>query len=157
MVTKKRLMDVAMVAALLLLAVLGYTLSPLLLPVADVTATPESDCDLHAGPCAATLPDGRRISLSVTPRPIPVVKPLELEVSLTGPVASRRVEVDFAGVDMNMGLNRTVLKPAGEGRYAGQATLPVCITGGMAWKATVLVEEGRQKIAASFRFETGSH
>jgi hypothetical protein len=56
---------------------------------------------------------------------------------------------------MNMGFNRPALAPAGPGRFAGQATLPVCVTGRMTWQATVLVEAGRTRIAVPFRFDAG--
>ena len=39
--------------------------------------------------------------------------------------------------------------------FAGDATLPVCITGGMVWQATVLIERGRERIAVPFLFDTG--
>jgi hypothetical protein len=65
------------------------------------------------------------------------------------------VPVDFAGVSMNMGFNRPALAQAGPGRFAGQAVLPVCVTGRMTWQATVLIDAGSRRIAVPFRFEAG--
>jgi hypothetical protein len=65
------------------------------------------------------------------------------------------VEIDFAGVDMDMGYNRPLLQEATDGVFKGEATLPVCVTGRMTWQATVLVEIGRTRIAVPFRFVTG--
>jgi hypothetical protein len=152
--SKSLLVDSAMILALILIGVMGYKLSPLLLPRADVTATPDPGCDLQQGPCAAALPQGGRLRFALTPRPIPVTAPLEMLVELEG-LAAEKVAVDFAGVSMNMGFNRPALAPAGSGRFAGQATLPVCVTGRMTWQATVLVETGRTRIAVPFRFEAG--
>ena len=135
------------------IAVVGYKLSPLLLPKADVSATVEPNCDLHKRACAARLPDGGRIELSITPRPIPMIAPLQVEVKTAG-LEATKVEVDFAGVDMNMGYNRPELAPSGSGKFASEAMLPVCVTGKMAWQATVIVETGRQRIAAPFRFNS---
>lgn len=143
-----------MILALILIGVVGYKLSPLLLPRADVTANPDPGCDLQHGPCAAALPQGGRLRFTLAPRPIPVTAPLEMLVELEG-VAAEKVAVDFAGVSMNMGFNRPALAPAGSGRFAGQATLPVCVTGRMTWQATVLVETGRTRVAVPFRFEAG--
>ncbi|WIM06829.1 MAG: hypothetical protein OHM77_06060 [Candidatus Nitricoxidivorans perseverans] len=154
MPNKHLLIDAAVILALLLTAAAGYWLSPFLLPKVDVTATPMAGCDLHRQPCAAILSDGGRsatIELSVTPRPIPMIRPLRLEVAVAG-VRARKVEVDFAGKDMNMGYNRPALESDGSDRFVGQATLPVCITGEMAWKVTVLVETDRERIAAPFLF-----
>ncbi len=132
----------------------GYLFSDLLLPKADVTATAAPGCDLHRGPCRAELPGGGSIELTVMPRPIPLAAPLRLEVAVSG-VEADKVEVDFAGVSMNMGYNRPLLAPTGNGRHAAEATLPVCVTGEMEWAATVLVESGRRRIAAPFRFMAG--
>lgn len=150
---KKILMDVAAILGIVLIAVVGYKLSPLLMPKIDVSATVEPGCDLHKRACAARLPDGGRIELSITPRPIPMVELLQVEVKTVG-IEAEKVEVDFAGVDMNMGFNRPELMPAGAGVFRNEAMLPVCVTGKMAWAATVLVETGRSRIAAPFRFNS---
>lgn len=148
------LVDSAMILALILIGAIGYKLSPLLLPKADVLVQPDPGCDLHRTPCTARLPDGGRLSFALTPRPIPVATPLEVEVTLEGSGAER-VKVDFAGVEMSMGYHRPTLRALTPQRHVGQATLPVCVTGRMLWQATVLVETGAQRIAVPFRFEAG--
>jgi hypothetical protein len=152
--SKSLLVDSAMILALVLVGTIGYKLSPLLMPKADVVAAPAPGCDLHQSACEAELPGGGRLRFSLTPRPIPVAAPMEIAVAVEG-VAAERVAVDFAGVSMNMGFNRPALNPAGAGRFAGQGTLPVCVTGRMTWQATVLVEHGRKRIAVPFRFDAG--
>jgi hypothetical protein len=89
-------------------------------------------------------------------RPIPLVKPFAVEVATRG-FSPARIEVDFAGIDMNMGLNRPQLQAGGDGRFVGEVTLPVCITGHMDWQATVLIETGSERIAVPYRFGTGEH
>ncbi|MGE5493090.1 MAG: hypothetical protein ACM31P_17585 [Actinomycetota bacterium] len=148
---KKLLIDVIGIILIGLVVVVGYKLSPLLLQKADVTVQPAPGCDLQRAPCEATLPGGGTVRFSITPRPIPMVAPLQLEAEVTGREASK-VEVDFAGVDMNMGLNRPQLQAAGGGRFTGQGTLPVCVTGTMDWQATLVVETDRERIAVPFRF-----
>lgn len=152
--SKSLLVDSAMILALILIGVVGYKLSSFLMPKADLTVMPDPGCDLQRGSCLAVLPQGGRISLALTPRPIPVTAPLEMAVEIDG-LGAERVAVDFAGVSMNMGFNRPSLAPKGAGRFVGQATLPVCVTGRMTWQATVLVETGSQRIAVPFRFEAG--
>lgn len=141
----------------LLAAALAITaaikLSPLLNPPQEISLALNTACDLHQGPCAASLPGGGRLELSLEPRPIPVLKPLKLQVRATGFKADG-VEVDFAGMDMKMAFNRPRLVSGKDGLYAGEATLPVCVRDQMAWKATVLVKSGGKRIAAPFRFET---
>ena len=139
-----------------MIVVAGYKLSPLLMPKADVTVRPDPVCNLQRQACAVDLPGGGKLSLSLGNRPIPLVKPFEVQVTTTG-IVPARVEVDFAGIDMNMGYNRPELVAAGSGRFVGEATLPVCITGRMDWQATVLIERGRERIAIPFRFTSGDH
>lgn len=148
---KKILIDAIGLLLIALVVVVGYKLSPLLLPKADVTVQPEAACDLHRGPCAVRLPDGGRVELSTDARPIPMVKPFKVQVAVSG-LNPSRVEVDFAGIDMDMGLNRPALADQGGGRYAADASLPVCVTGRMDWQATVLIETGGQRIAIPYHF-----
>ncbi|MFZ4539441.1 hypothetical protein [Propionivibrio sp.] len=146
------LVDFSIILALGIVAVVGYKYSPLLLAKADVTIEPVAGCDLHKQACLAEIPGGGRIELSITPHPIPVVQPLQVSVTISGVVANK-VEIDFAGVTMNMGYNRRALSADGNGRYASEAMLPVCITGRMLWRATLVLETGRQRIAVPFLFE----
>jgi len=153
---KNFLVDAAVLLALVAIGAAGYWFSPLLLPTADVAATADTGCDLHRQACGAALPDGGRLELSITPRPIPMVQPLSVEVRVSG-IEVGKVEIDFVGIDMNMGYNRPQLAPAGDGRFTGAASLPVCITGSMAWQATVLLESGRRRISVPFRFNSAPH
>lgn len=146
------LIDLAIVLVLAAIAIVGYKYSPLLLPKADLTLTPTAGCDLHRQSCRAELPGGGAIELNITPHPIPVVKPLHVEATMSG-LTARKVEIDFAGATMNMGYNRLTLQAASPGRFVGEATLPVCVTGRMEWLVTLLVETDRQRIAVPFRFD----
>ena len=78
------LADVAIILALAVVAAVGYKLSPLLLPKADLTIEPVAGCDLHKQACYADVPGGGRIELSIAPHPIPVVKPLQVSATISG-------------------------------------------------------------------------
>lgn len=147
-------LNLAMIAALIAIAVVGQRFSPLLLPKSDVSGEVEAGCDLQQRPCSATLATGGVVQLSITPRPIPYLQPLRIEVGTRG-IEARKVEVDFAGASMNMGLNRIQLGAAGAGRHSGESSLPVCVSGSMTWVATVLIETDRQRIAVPYRFDVG--
>ena len=151
---RSRWVTLAMIVALIALAVLGRRFSPLLLPKADVAGVAEPGCDLQKRACAATWPQGGRLEFSITPRPIPLLQALRVEVTVSG-VKPAKVEVDFAGESMNMGYNRGELAAVGPGRYAGETSLPVCVSGSMAWVATVIVEGDAKRIAVPFRFDAG--
>lgn len=121
--------------------------------VPTLTAPLATGCDLHAAPCASTLPDGGRIELSLSPHPIPLLRPIAVTVRLQR-LEARKVEVDFAGESMNMGFNRHQLQRQPDGSYAGNTVLPVCVTGRMAWRASVIVDTERDQVVAPFRFIT---
>ncbi len=149
-------MDLVGLELIALVAIVGYRLSPMLLPKADLTVQPDPACNLQREACRVALPSGGELTLSMGTRPVPLVKPFEVQVTTSG-FSPQRVLVDFAGIDMNMGLNRPQLTGRGEGRYAAEVTLPVCITGHMDWQATVLVESGNERVAIPYRFSTGEH
>ena len=151
---KKLLIDLIGMLLLALVVVIGYKLSPLLLPKADLAVMPDPACDLQQRDCAVDLPQGGKIVFSLGAQAVPLVKPFAVRLNSEG-VDVERVEVDFEGIDMKMGLNRPQLQPQKPGEFVGEASLPVCITGGMAWQATVLLEVGRQRIAVPFLFNTG--
>jgi hypothetical protein len=152
--SRSLLVDLIGLLLIALVVVVGYKLSPLLLPTSDLTVQPDPACDLQRQACAVMLPGGGRLELESMTRPIPLARPFGVVVSVAGTTASR-VEVDFAGVDMNMGLLRPRLADQGGGRFTGEVALPVCVTGRMAWQATVLVETAGARIAVPFRFVAG--
>lgn len=126
---------------------------PRLFPVAAVHVVADSTCDLRTGPCVTTIAPAGRISFSIEPREIPIMKPLRLRVEVTD-IDSRSVEVDFSGVDMNMGFNRVALERVGAGGYVGKAMLPVCIRDTMEWEAKVMVDTPQGLISVAYRFVT---
>jgi hypothetical protein len=139
---------------LLLLAVCGvalYRVWPMLHPDVSYQVAADPACDLRSGPCISPFGEGGSVSFSIEPKAIPLVKPLELRVAVLGVDASH-IEVDFSGVDMDMGFNRVKLEPAGEGVFTAKGILPVCVRDAMEWEAKVLIssEEGLSSVAYRF-------
>lgn len=151
---KKILLDIIGGLLIVLVVVVGYKLSPLLLPQSDLTVTPDPACNLQQQDCRVALPDGGSLLVSVDTRPIPLIKPFTVKVEVQG-MQAKTVAVDFAGVDMEMGLNRPQLLEKSAGVFVAEATLPICVTGQMTWQATVLLERGNTRIAVPLRFVTG--
>lgn len=135
------------------LGVVYYYFKDYLEPKAAQTLNWDPGCDLHSGSCELKIPGGGSVRFEVTPKSIPLLEPLTLDVAVTG-IDVDSVEVDFAGVSMNMGFNRTRLQAAEVGRYSGSIILPVCVRNRMDWEAKVMVETDAGIIAAPFRFET---
>lgn len=151
--SNKTLLATALLLAVLLAGVVAEKLMPSADQPVSLTLPLDQSCDLQKGACSTGLPGGGKLTLSITPRPIPVLRPLKLEVAVEGAKAES-VEVDFAGVDMKMGYNRPPLQENGAGRFAGEATLPICSVSSMAWRATVLARLDGKLIAVPFEFVT---
>lgn len=127
---------------------------PELFPEVVETAEVMKPCDLRQGPCRALFADGSAVTFSIEPRDIPLVRPLMLGVELEG-VAARSAEVDFVGLNMDMGFNRAKLADAvGRDGFRGEGVLPICIARRMDWEARVMLETDRGLLIAPFRFHT---
>lgn len=145
-----------LLAAVLVAAIIGvvvYRVQPLLKPEPLFTAPLDPGCDLRSGPCIARFPEGGELRFEILPGQIPVLAPLTLRVETRG-LAVQGVEVDFAGVDMNMGFNRVALVALGGGRFTGDGMLPACVRDHMVWEAQVLLQTPAGLVAAPFRFAT---
>jgi hypothetical protein len=79
-VNKKILIDLIGLLLIALVVVVGYKLSPLLLPRADVVVQPDPACNLQRQACAVILPSGGTVELAMGTRPIPMVRPFEVQV-----------------------------------------------------------------------------
>ena len=143
--------DLVVIVALVAIAIVGYRYSPQLLPATDHLITAGPDCDLNRGPCRVALPDGASVELAMAPHPIPVVSPIEVDVRITGlPVET--LALDFSGTEMNMGFNRIALDDQGGGHWHGTAAIPVCVTGRMNWRATLLIQSGSRQFSVQHDF-----
>lgn len=111
-------------------------------------------CDLNRGACSVDLPGGGRLTAEITPRPIPVLKPLAVRLTLAG----RKVDaarLEFSGVEMDMGFNQVVLT-ATDGGFVGSASLPVCVSGRMRWQAVFHIEGPDGRLDVPFQFDSGA-
>jgi hypothetical protein len=113
----------------------------------------DSSCDLRAGGCETMLPDGSRVSFSIEPKTIPMLKPLQLKVIVRG-YQVEGVRVDIRGVEMNMGNNQVTLNSVDKGIYTGEVSLSVCIRDVMEWEARVLLINRNKVFEVPFRFIT---
>ncbi len=144
---------------MLVVAVTGvaaYKAWPLLFPQIAERAAQNPTCDVASDACVVGFIDGGRVRLDIRPRGIPVVQPLQIQVELADLPTPERAELDFAGVDMDMGYNRVALEPVADrvGLYQGRGMLPICVRDRMAWEARVLLYGPDGIRSAPFRFET---
>lgn len=110
-------------------------------------------CDLQQGLCRG-VQDKQQVTLLISPRPLPIAKPLDVQVGLAGFDQVDKVELDIAGVNMYMGYNRVELKPQGEGVYSGVSMLAFCTNQEMQWQISVLIHQGENVTAVPFSTTT---
>ncbi len=96
-------------------------------------------CNLHQQACTATHNDQAAI-LNITPKPIPVAKPLKVSVTLQN-LPAKKVELDISGINMYMGYNRVALQPIDANRWQGDSMLAFCTNDVMEWKVSVLITQ----------------
>lgn len=131
----------------------GFRLWQWTQPPPIVRGTVASTCDLNHAPCEATFPGGGRLRVSVTPRPIPLITPVTVEVQLIG-LHAGSVQIDLNSPDMNMGYNRHELFRQDGERFVGRAVLPVCVRDRMTWQLQATARTPTGPVGAVFEFET---
>ena len=122
-------------------------------PRTEFEAAAALECDPSQAPCRAQFGPGISISLSMAPRPLRAAEPMQLSVQGTG-LDGRIARVTFSGVEMNMGLTTIELTDIGSGHFEGVATLPLCISRRMTWRARVSLSAADATYHADFRFDT---
>lgn len=123
--------------------------------VSDVisNASLQAPCNLRQAACTNVFPNGETVSFSIDPKDIPILQALSLKVEINGIKASS-VKVDFVGLNMDMGFNRSELKLAAPNNYIGKFTIPICVNSRMEWEAQVKIETEEGVMMAPFRFYT---
>jgi nitrogen fixation protein FixH len=110
------------------------------------TVRVDAPCDPGAGPCTVPLGGGLEVRLDLGPRPLRTMRELTVTAELLRDGAPAEeagpVTVRFEMRGMEMGENRVVLRPAGRGRWAGQAVLVRCPSGRADWTAAVSAAGG---------------
>lgn len=155
--TEKKSSHLWTIIAVLVLAILivvSYKLKDILKPGVTASATLDESCDLRKGACTSALPTGGKVTFSIDPNDIPILRPLQLKVEIEGVEVVSKVEVDFIGIGMEMGYNRPALKAVDKTHFSGRAILPVCVRAKMEWEARILLHTKKGLIMAPFRFFT---
>lgn len=96
-----------------------------------------NNCDIQNGPCNQEVANGK-ITLDISPKPVTAMHDLVFRVTCDPPVkVSDGASIDLNMPAMNMGRNRVVLKPVGEGVYEGRGVIVRCKSGDRTWRAQV--------------------
>jgi len=119
----------------------------------DQVDKPVKPCDLHLESCFSYFDHNKKLSFSINPKPIPVLKPLELEVQLFNLQASK-VKVEIKGLNMDMGSNFSLLKSKGKSIFKGEIILPSCMMETMQWQTKITITTEKETLQSQFYFST---
>jgi len=136
---KRVALPLLLVIALVAIAVAGWWLKRPAEAVAVACADPLAGCAFSHG--GATV--GARFSKPPAP-----LEAFELSVSAPG---ASRISAEFQMVGMDMGFNRYDLRPAGNGAFASNVTLPVCVSGRRDWMLILDIDGSRYVLPFSTR------
>lgn len=139
---------VALLAAIV--AVIAYKRTAASSAGAAETILAAQRCAPGATPCRAALPGGGHVEFGLLPTPVRPLQPLALSLSLTDATAEA-ASIVLDGATMSMGSQTIVMTGKGI-RFAGEAILPVCITGEMEWAARVRLETPQGPLVVPFHF-----
>lgn len=137
----------------MVLLLIGYKLKNSSPPDFMVVGTLNTSCDLRKETCWSDLPTSGKVGFSISPKSIPILTSLELTIS-TESMKVSTVEVDFVGIDMDMGYNHTKLGKFDSNLFKGSAVIPICVRAKMEWEARILLQTDTGLVMAPFRFHT---
>lgn len=98
----------------------------------------DKTCDLHKNSCTASYIDAQA-TLKISPHPIPIARPLGIEVELNG-LNPSSVQLDISGINMYMGYNRVPLKSSKPNHWIGTSMLAFCTAEKMEWQITLMLK-----------------
>lgn len=98
------------------------------------------ECDVQTGPCDGYLA-GRKVSFDISPKPVRAMSELIFTLAFTGELLAGEPYIDLGMPGMDMGRNRVVLKPMGDGTFQGTGVIVRCPSGRRTWRAKVTVPD----------------
>lgn len=108
-------------------------------------------CDLAKTPCELS-----GFEVSIGPYPIVPEKSYEVTVKTSDKTLIPQ-EIDFEGVDANMGYIRPQLKMKAPGVFTGEFSLPFCESPELQWRARLILKTPNDQKAKDFFFRTTTH
>ena len=101
-------------------------------PTRYVQQNPE--CDLHVSKCTIEIEPSLEFALDISPRTIPLMKPLTFTLEYVG-TELQTLKGKIYATNMDMGIHPIILKPITNGVLQGVVVLPTCLVGNMKWRA----------------------
>ena len=149
-------------AVILLLAFIvgvgGYLVYQGQLPASLDAAKPlqfssEAKCFLQDRPCTAST-EQAQITLTLTPRPVPLMQPVQASIKISGLNDLNAIELKIEGMNMYMGFQNVQLVKQSNTDWQGNFSLPICSEAEMQWLVTVALSSPQQNYQARFNLVT---
>lgn len=112
-----------------------------------------STCNLHQSSCSVSLKNDSLAEFDISPKPIPLMKPLKFRAVLQN-IDLPHIELTLFATNMNMGLHTFKLYAKERGVYEGEGMLPTCVVGNMIWQANLIINTPSESLGAVFTFQT---
>lgn len=124
----------------------------------------EGGCDLSRSPCLAKDQAGHEVRISLSPRPVPLLEEVSVDVLVKGLDSVRTAQLSVEGLNMYMGVQIIPLSLQSSGSHdnaleyklTGVLQLPVCTSRKMDWRATLVVQTSARQYTAAYLFTTFS-
>lgn len=115
--------------------------------------TVSKECNLNISDCSLQFNNDLNMTFDISPKPIPLMKPLQFRAYIEG-IELPYVELKLFATNMNMGFHSFKLYAKQNGLYEGEGMLPTCIVGNMIWQANLIVNTSSKSVGATFYFQT---
>lgn len=113
----------------------------------------EANCFLQERACSAS-DQQVQLKLSLTPQPVPLMKPVQATLQLSGLSSVEAIELKIEGLNMYMGFQTVQLVKQTATDWQGSFSLPVCSESEMHWQVTASVDSAPQAYQARFKLVT---
>ncbi len=110
-------------------------------------------CQLDLADCRAQDQAGHQLSISLFPRPVPLMQDVGVIVTPQGFPAIHAVEIEIEGVNMFMGQQQAALSASGA-NWTGSFALPICSKTLMQWQVSLRIKTATTDYQAVFPFST---
>ncbi|MDR2626232.1 MAG: hypothetical protein LBC37_07865 [Zoogloeaceae bacterium] len=119
----------------------------------EITRLPPDACDLNQTPCRVEVPGGGALIAELAPRPLALLQPLTVRLILRD-VPAQSALLTLSGVNMEMPFDPVPLQKIAPDQFIGQATLHICVTGRMRWRAEFRITNQRRQTIVEFLFDS---
>ncbi len=115
------------------------------------TPSRQQNCDLHQQACTVLMKDGKSVTLEVSPKSIPLGKPIALKVTLKK-IQPKNVSAILTALKSGRSSSTINLTPKRNNSYTGSVTLRKTSDPKQRWMILVVINTEELNIAVPYKF-----